>query len=129
MGYYSAIMIATTKKGFEKIKKDQEKFQEESILNYFEIEEYEKNGKQYVFIETEEMIKYYKEYEEVKQLEKSLSKLKDGYVFCKLGEENGDIEFRNKAHNRDLLDKFDFIIDLKNQLNRELEEEEEEEFE
>ena len=62
-------------------------------------------------------------------LEKRLNKLKDGYVFCRLGEEAGDIDFRNRTKLPELMKNFDFIRDISKKLNEELKEEEEEEFE
>ena len=44
-----------------------------------------------------ENIKYTKRFEAIEQLEKSLTNLKDGYVFFRLGEKETDIEFRNTA--------------------------------
>ena len=130
MGYYSRVMIATTEKGFEKIKRDQKKFKEENLLDCFEIKQYEKNGRSCVFLDTIDTIKYYTEYEDIEQLEKTLSKLKDGYMFCRIGEENGDLEIRNRTKISELYEEFDFLFGMKNYLNKELGNiEEEEEFE
>lgn len=129
MGYYSEVMISVTKKGYEKIKKDQEKFADYELLKLFEINNFEKNGKSIILLKTEETIKYYTEYEDIKQLEKTLSKLKDGYVFARFGEDTCDIEFRNKAKIKELLDPFEFIKQFSNNINKEFEKKEEEEFE
>lgn len=129
MGYYSGVMISVTKKGYEKIKKDQEKFADYELLKLFEISSFEKNGKSCILLETEDRIKYYKEYEDIEQLEKTLSKLKDGYVFARFGEDTLDVEFRNNAKVKELLEPFDFIKELSDNLNKELHKEEEEEFE
>ena len=86
------------------------------------------NNKDCVFMYWDSL-KYYKEFEEVQALEKSLSKLKDGYVFCRLGEESGDIEFRKRTKIPELMKEFQFIRDIRKKLNEELKEEEEEEFE
>lgn len=129
MGYYSEVMISVTKKGYEKIKKDQEKFADYELLKLFEVSNFEKNGKDFILLRTEETIKYYTEYEDIKQLEKTLSKLKDGYVFARFGEETLDVEFRNNAKIKELLEPFDFIKEFSNNLNKELNKEEEEEFE
>ena len=129
MGYYSEVMISVTKKGYERIKKDQEKFADYELLNLFEVKNFEKNNKSFVLLQTEDTIKYYPEFEDIKQLEKTLSNLKDGYVFVRLGEEYGDIEFRNNAKVKELLEPFDFIKKLAKDLNKELEKEDEEEFE
>ena len=114
MGYYSEVMISVTKKGYERIKKDQEKFDDYELLNLFEVKNFEKNNKSFVLLQTEDTIKYYPEFEDIKQLEKTLSNLKDGYVFVRLGEEYGDIEFRNNAKVKELLEPFDFIKKLYN---------------
>lgn len=45
MGYYSAVMISVTKKGYEKIKKDQEKFADYKLLKLFETSNFEKKWK------------------------------------------------------------------------------------
>lgn len=129
MGTYSDVMISVTPKGYEKIKKDQEKFADYELLKLFEITNFEKNGKSLVLLKTEDTIKYYPEYEDIKQLEKTLSKLKDGYVFARFSEEIGDIEFRNKAKIRELLEPFQFIKEFSNNINKEFEKKEEEEFE
>lgn len=129
MGYYSNVMIATTKNDFEKIKKSQEKCEFNILDTDAEISAYQENGKDCVFLRLYS-IKYYKEFEEIQALEKSLNKLKDGYVFCRMGEENGDIEFRNRTKLSELMKEFEFIKELNKTLNEELKEnEEEEEFE
>lgn len=129
MGYYSNVMIATTKNDFEKIKKSQEKCEFNILDTDVEISAYQENGKDCVFLRLYS-IKYYKEFEEIQALEKSLNKLKDGYVFCRMGEENGDIEFRNRTKLPELMKEFEFIKELNKTLNEELKEsEEEEEFE
>ena len=87
---------------------------------------YKENNKDCVFMYWDSL-KYYKEFEEVQALEKSLSKLKDGYVFCRLGEESGDIEFRKRTKIPELMKEFQFIRDIRKKLNEELKEEEEEE--
>lgn len=128
MGYYSTVMIAVTKKGYEKIKKDQEKFAEYKLLDLFEISNFGKD-KSFVLMETEESIKYYREYEDIQQLEKTLSKLKDGYVFAKFGEQLLDVEFKNNAKTKELLEPFDFVKELTDNLKNEFEKEEDEEYE
>ena len=129
MGYYSEVMISVTKKGYEKIKKDQEKFADYELLKLFETSNFEKNGKSCILLKTEETIKYYTQYEDIKQLEKTLSKLKDGYVFARFGEDIYDIEFRNKAQIKELLEPFHFMKEISNNINKEFEKKEEEEFE
>lgn len=128
MGYYSEVMISVTKKGYEKIKKDQEEFADYKLLELFKISNFEKNGKSCILLKTEETIKYYIEYEDIKQLEKTLSKLKDGYVFARFGEDTCDIEFRNKAKTKELLEPFQFIKEFSDNINKEFEKKEEEEF-
>ncbi len=128
MGYYSTVMISVTKKGYEKIKKDQEKFADYELLKLFNVSNFGKDNS-LILMETEDTIKYYPEYEDIQQLEKTLSKLKDGYVFARIGEENLDIEFRNNAKIKELLEPFDFIKELSDNLNKEFKNEEEEEFE
>ena len=95
MGYYSEVMIAVTKKDFKKVEDAQAKMTE-NLLDYVNKHDYKENNKDCVFMYWDSL-KYYKEFEEVQALEKSLSKLKDGYVFCRLGEESGDIEFRKRT--------------------------------
>lgn len=128
MGYYSYVQIATTQKGFEKIKAGQEKFEDGELMDIAEITNYKKFDKDYVLISWDS-IKYYKEYKDIQELEKSLAKIKDGYVFCRLGEENGDIEFRKKSKDPALMEQFEFVKDIRNKLNKEFKDEEEEEFE
>lgn len=129
MAYYSAVMITVTKNGYEKIKKDQEKFADYQLLKLFETSNFEKNGKSCVLLETKETIKYYRGTEDIDQLEKTLSELKDGYVFAKFGEQALDVEFKNNAKVKELLEPFDFIKEFSDDLNKELYKEEEEEFE
>lgn len=128
MGYYSNVMFAVTKKDFTKIENAQKKIPNNYFFEEIEIDNYKENDKECVFVHLG-YIKYYKEYEEVQLLEKSLNKLKDGYVFCRLGEETGDIEFRNRTKLPELMKNFEFIKQLNKTLNEELKEEEEEEFE
>ena len=128
MGYCSNVMIAVTKKDFKKIENEQKKIPNNYLLEDLEIENYKENDIECVFAHFG-YLKYYKEYEEVQLLEKSLNKLKDGYVFCRLGEEAGDIEFRNRTKLSELMKNFEFIKELSKKLNDELKEVEEEEFE
>lgn len=128
MGYCSNVMIAVTKQDFKKIENEQKKIPDNVLLEDIEVENYKENDVECVFAHFG-YIKYYKEYEEVQLLEKRLSKLKDGYVFCRLGEEAGDIDFRNRTKLSELLKNFEFIRDISKKLNEELKEEEEEEFE
>ena len=106
MGYYSEVMIAVTKKDFKKIENEQIKIPD----NYFWKElykyDYNENNIDCVFMKWD-YIKYYKEYEEIQALEKSLGKVKDGYIFCRFGEESGDIEFRKKSKIPELMKEFD----------------------
>lgn len=128
MGYYSNVMIAVTKQDFKKIENEQKKIPDNVLLEELEVDNYKENDIECVFAHFG-YIKYYKEYEEVQLLEKRLNKLKDGYVFCRLGEEAGDIEFRNRTKLPELMKNFEFIKELNRSLNEELKEEEEEEFE
>lgn len=133
MGYYSDVMICTTKKGYERIVKNQEKVKDQYLFYDEEnprIEKYMENDKECVYIEWD-YIKYYKEFEEIKQLEKTLSKLKDGYIFCRWGESVGDVEFRHRTNIKELEKPFDFIENIRKELNHEYQkrQEEEEEFE
>lgn len=128
MGYYSDVMIATTKKDYNKIVNVLSKLPDQYLIKNIDAEEYKENNIECVFIRWD-YIKYYEEFEDIQALEKSLSKAKDGYVFCRLGEENGDIEFRKRSKLPELMKEFDFIREINNSLNKELKEEEEEEFE
>ena len=128
MGYCSNVMIAVTKQDFKKIENAQKKIPNNLLLEDIEIDNYKENDIECVFAHFG-YIKYYKEYEEVQALEKSLNKLKDGDVFCRLGEEAGDIEFRNRTKLSELMKNFEFIREISRNLNKELKTEEEEEFE
>lgn len=127
MGDFSTVIIAVTKKEYEKIEKDQEKFADYELLKSFEVRRFGKDNS-FVLMQTKYMINYYIGYEDIQQLEKTLSKLKDGYVFARLGKENLVIEFRNNSKLKELLKPFDFIQELADNLNKELKKEEEEEF-
>lgn len=122
------MQIATTKNGLKKITTGQEKIEGSDLMDLVEIKNYKKFDKDYALI-TWDSIKYYKEYKDIQELEKSLSKIKDGYVFCRLGEDNGDIDFRKKSKDPALMEHFDFVKDIRDKLNKEFEDEEEEEFE
>ena len=115
MGYYSEVMIAVTKKDFKKVEDAQAKMTE-NLLDYVNKHDYKENNKDCVFMYWDSL-KYYKEFEEVQALEKSLSKLKDGYVFCRLGEESGDIEFRKRTKIPELMKEFQFIREIRKKLN------------
>ena len=129
MAYFSNVMIATTKKDFEVIKKEQMKIADNFLLEDLDIDNYKENNLECVFAHFG-YIRYNKKFEEVQLLEESLNKLKDGYVFCRLGEESADIEFKNRTNLPELMKYFDFIINISENLNRELKgKEEEEEFE
>lgn len=128
MGYYSDVMIATTKKDYNKIVNALNKLPDKYLVENVETEEYKENNIECVFFRFD-YIKYYKEFEDIQVLEKSLSKAKDGYVFCRMGEENGDIEFRKRSKLPELMKEFEFVREINDSLSKELEEEEEEEFE
>lgn len=125
MGYYSDVMIATTKKDYNKIVNVLNKLPDQYLIENVDVEEYKENNIECVFFRFD-YIKYYKEFEDIQTLEKSLSKAKDGYVFCRLGEENGDIEFRRRSKLPELMKEFEFIREIKDSLDKELEDEEEE---
>ena len=125
MGYYSDVMIATTKKDYNKIVNVLNKLPDKYLIENVDVEEYKENNIECVFFRFD-YIKYYKEFEDIQTLEKSLSKAKDGYVFCRLGEENGDIEFRRRSKLPELIKEFEFIREIKDSLDKELEDEEEE---
>ena len=122
MVYYSNVMVATTKDGYNKIVKDQNKISDNVLMDEAEIEEYEENDKKCVFIQFDS-IKWYKEYMDIQAFKKSLSKLKDGYVFCRMGEENGDIEFRKRTTLSELMKEFEFIKEIRDSLSKELNDE------
>lgn len=128
MGYYSNVMIATTKKDYNKIVNALNKLPDKYLAETVETEEYKENNIECVFFRFD-YIKYYKEFEDIQVLEKSLSKAKDGYVFCRMGEENGDIEFRKRSKLPELMKEFEFVREINDSLSKELEEEEEDEFE
>ena len=128
MSYFSNVMIAVTKQDFEKIENEQKKIPYNILLEDIEVENYKENNIECVFTHFG-YIQYKKEFEEVQLLEKSLKELKDGYVFCRLGEETMDIEFRKRTKLSELMTKFEFIKELSKSLNKELKKEEEEEFE
>jgi len=129
MSYYSNVMISTTKKDFNRIEEALNKVPNNYLLEDLEIDNYTENDIECVFAHFG-YIKYYKEFEEVQILEKSLKKMQDGYVFCRLGEEFEDIDFRKRTELVELMKRFDFIINVSENLNKELKgKEEEEEFE
>ena len=125
MGYYSYVSFATTKKEFNKIMNVQNKIPENNLFDESEIKDYNENGIDCTYVDLG-YLKYYKEFKEIQALENSLSKAKDGYVFCRLGEEPGDIEFRNRTKLPELMKEFDFIKEIHENLSKELGEEEEE---
>lgn len=120
MSYYSHVMIATTKRDYEKIENALNKLSDEYLLESIEKEEYTEENTECVLVEIYS-IKYYKEDEDIQMLEKCLSKVKDGYVFCRLGTDNGDIEFRKRSKLPALMKNFEFIKEMRDELDRELE--------
>ena len=128
MAYYNFVLFATTKKDFNKIMDKQNKIPDNYLFNEAEIEEYKEDGIDCVYVDLGR-VRYSKEYEEVQALEKSFSELQDGYVFCRLGEDPADIEFRKRTKLPELMKEFEFIKDIRDSLSKELNDEEEEEFE
>lgn len=128
MAYYNFVLFATTKKDFNKIMDKQNKIPDNYLFNEAEIEEYKEDGIDCVYVDLGR-VRYSKEYEEVQALEKSFSELQDGYVFCRLGEDPADIEFRKRTKLPELMKEFEFIKDIRDSLCKELDDEEEEEFE
>ena len=128
MSYYSNVMIAVTKKDFEKIENEQKKINHNILLEDLDVDSYKENDIECVFAHFG-YIQYKEEFEEVQLLEKSLKELKDGYVFCRFGEDSPDIDFRNRTKLPELMKYFEFIRDISKKLNEELKEDEEEEFE
>lgn len=128
MSYFSNVMIAVTKKDFEKIENEQNKIKNNILLEDLDVDNYKENNIECVFAHFG-YIQYKEEFEEVQLLEKNLKELKDGYVFCRFGEDSADIDFRNRTKLPELMKYFEFIRDISKKLNEELKEEEEEEFE
>lgn len=128
MAYFNEIMIAITKKDYQKIEEVQKKIPDNYLFEDAYVYDYNENGLDCIFIKIDH-VRYDVKYEEVAKLEKSLNELNDGYVFCRLGEESADIEFRNRTKLPELMLEFEFIKKLSKSLNNELIKEEEEEFE
>ena len=105
MSYFSNVMIAVTKKDFEKIENEQKKIPYNILLEDIEVENYKENNIECVFTHFG-YIQYKKEFEETM-----------------------DIEFKKRTKLPELMTKFEFIKDLSKNLNKELKKEEEEEFE
>ena len=122
MSYFSNVMIAVTKKDFEKIENEQKKIKKNILLEDLDVDNYKENDIECVFAHFG-YIQYKDEFEEVQLLEKNL---KDGYVFCRFGEDSADIDFRNRTKLPELMKYFEFIRDISKQLNEELKEDEEE---
>lgn len=125
MAYYNEIMIAVTKEDYKKIEEVQKQILDNYLFEDAYIYDYKHNGIDCIFIKIDHA-RYDVKYEEVEKLEKSLTELKDGYVFCRLGEDSGDIEFRNRTKLPELMIEFEFIKKLSKSLNEELKEDEEE---
>lgn len=125
MAYYNEIMIAVTKEDYKKIEEVQKKIPDNYLFEDAYVYDYKQNGIDCIFIKIDH-VRYDVKYEEVEKLEKSLTELKDGYVFCRLGEDSGDIEFRNRTKLPELMIEFDFINKLSKSLNEELKKDEEE---
>ena len=128
MSYFSNVMIAVTKKDFEKIESEQKKIKHNILLEDLDVDNYKENDIECVFAHFG-YIQYKEEFEEVQLLEKSLNELKDGYVFCRFVDDSADIDFRKRTKLPELMKYFEFIRDISKKLNEELKEEEEEEFE
>lgn len=112
MGYYSDLRIAITKRDYiAMLKKDEKNLNKcKNILNneYGYITEYKENNIECVVLQQYDL-KYYKEFEEVKQLEEYLSETRSGYVFVRTGERWNDIEYRNTSKLKELEKPFEFI--------------------
>ena len=124
MAYYNEIMIATTKEDYKKIEEVQKKIPDNYLFEDAYVYDYNENGIDCIFVKIDH-VRYDLKFEEVKELEKSLNELNNGYVFCRLGEDSGDIEFRNRTKLPELMIEFEFIKNLRKSLNEELKEEEE----
>ena len=124
MAYYNEIMIATTKEDYKKIEEVQKKIPDNYLFEDAYVYDYNENGIDCIFVKIYH-VRYDLKFEEVKELEKSLNELNNGYVFCRLGEDSGDIEFRNRTKLPELMIEFEFIKNLRKSLNEELKEEEE----
>lgn len=99
MGYISDVRIITTNKGFEKMR--------ESVNSKLSNTDYNllkevcigtfQQGERYTVVGWN-CIKWYNEYKEVAAIEEALAELDDAeipYKFARLGEEFGDISFRD----------------------------------
>ena len=128
MAYFNEIMIATTKKDYKKIEEVQKKIPDNYLFEDAYVYDYNENGLDCIFIKIDH-VRYDVKFEEVEKLEERLNELNDGYVFCRLGEDSADIEFRNRTKLPELMIEFEFIKELSKSLNEELKEEEEEELE
>lgn len=112
MGYYSDLRIAITKRDYlSMIEKNKVNSIDCSYLllpDNARIKEFEKDGNNCILIQLDSL-KYYKEFEEIQQLEKYLDKTKNGYVFLRIGTTWDDIEYRNTAKIKALEEPFKFI--------------------
>jgi len=124
MGYYSNVMIAVTKKDFNKIENDLRKIPNNYLLDVLDVDDYIENDRECVFAHFG-YLRYDKEFEEVQLLEKSLEELEDGYIFLRLGEQFPDVDFRKRTKLPELMKEFEFLIDLRDSINKELEDDEE----
>jgi len=124
MGYYSNVMIGVTKKDFNKIENDLRKIPNNYLLDVLDVDDYIENDRECVFAHFG-YLRYDKEFEEVQLLEKSLEELEDGYIFLRLGEQFPDVDFRKRTKLPELMKEFEFLIDLRDSINKELEDDEE----
>jgi hypothetical protein len=115
LGYYSNLRISITKQDYlgmlEKASTSATEVHKLLDENVSCIHEYKVNNLNCVFIENKS-IKYYEEFEEVKELEKYLTDTKSGYIFLRVGEKWNDIEYRNTAKAEELKEPFKFINDI-----------------
>lgn len=108
MGYYSDVRIKTTKKGFEALKIEIEKYNKENNIKYSALDTLSADK-----IDTYEDIvtitwygtKWYGEYDDVKAITKALSKIEEqgfSWAFARIGENYDDIEIEDHIQEDDL---------------------------
>lgn len=114
MGYYSDVRIKTTKKGYKALQNEIEKYIKEKdylVDNLLKIAKVAETD-EVVTIDWQDL-KWYEQYEDVKVITNSLSKIQEqeySWTFARIGEDYEDIETEYNIQDFDLYDILDIPI-------------------
>ena len=113
MGYYSDVRIKTTKKGFEALKIEIEKYNKENNIKYSALDTAKTETYEDIVTLTWYNEKWYEGYEDVEAIKSALSKIQEqGYswTYARIGENYDDIETEYNVQDDDLWEDLDIPI-------------------